>query len=204
MRKRSFFFLGLTLVLVLSWAGTKASRAGYEGPAYEVVSKSGKFEIRRYEAMVGAATDMARTSGQQRDRGFGRLFRYITGDNATEEKIAMTSPVFVETDNQANEEAMIFVMPKKTVDAGVPEPANSAVRVERMSGGHFAVLRFKGSQSKVAQKSALESLRETLREKGLRSQGEPVYAYYDPPWTPEFLRRNEVMLRLTGVPPKGG
>ena len=23
----------------------------------------------------------------------------------------------------------------------------------------------------------------------------PVYGYFDPPWTPAFLRRNEVMLR---------
>lgn len=200
--KKSFFFAGLALVVFLFWAGTKASRAGYEGPAYEVVSKSGKFEIRRYESMVGAATDMAQTSGKQRDRGFGRLFRYITGDNATEEKIAMTSPVFVETDNEANEEAMIFVMPQETVEGGVPKPANAAVRVERMSGGNFAVLRFKGSNSREAQQKALESLRESIREKGLQSRGEPVYAYYDPPWTPEFLRRNEVMLRVTGVSSK--
>ena len=23
----------------------------------------------------------------------------------------------------------------------------------------------------------------------------PIYGYFDPPWTPAFLRRNEVMLR---------
>ena len=197
-KKNSLLVVGASLAVAVTWAGTKASRAGYEGPEYDVVSKSGKFEIRRYAGMVGASTAMANRSGQ-RNNGFGRLFQYITGANETEEKIAMTSPVFVETDNQANEEAMIFVMPKKTVSGGVPKPTSQAVEVKRMSGGEFAVLRFKGSNSKEAQKGALERLRELIGEQGLRAQGEPVYAYYDPPWTPEFLRRNEVMLRVTGV-----
>jgi hypothetical protein len=31
-------------------------------------------------------------------------------------------------------------------------------------------------------------------------QGDPVFAYYDPPWTPAFLRRNEVMFRIEHGP----
>lgn len=197
-KKRSLLVAGISLAILLTWAGAKASRAGYEGPEYAVVTKAGKFEVRRYEGMVGAATSMINRSGGQRNGGFGRLFQYITGANETEEKIAMTSPVFVETDNQANEESMIFVMPRKTVSTGVPEPTSQAVSVKRMPGGDFAVLRFKGSNSREAQKAALERLRELIGENDLRPQGEPVYAYYDPPWTPEFLRRNEVMLRVTG------
>ena len=35
-----------------------------------------------------------------------------------------------------------------------------------------------------------------LHEHSLRSKGAPVLAFYDPPWTLPFLRRNEVMVEL--------
>lgn len=33
---------------------------------------------------------------------------------------------------------------------------------------------------------------------GLTTVGEPVWARYDPPWKPWFLRRNEVLLEIDG------
>jgi hypothetical protein len=39
-----------------------------------------------------------------------------------------------------------------------------------------------------------------VKAQGLKAQSKPVYGYFDPPWTPSFLRRNEVMLRIERNP----
>ncbi|MCB1093185.1 MAG: heme-binding protein, partial [Verrucomicrobiae bacterium] len=113
MKPRVLLTLGLLAFAGLLWLGVKTSRAGYEGPDYSVISKEGEVEIRRYETMTAAATPM-KIDGKEggRDSGFGRLFRFITGDNEREENIAMTSPVFIESDVAATEKVMIFVMPE--------------------------------------------------------------------------------------------
>ena len=42
---------------------------------------------------------------------------------------------------------------------------------------------------------ALGRLREWMSAERLKEVSPPVYGCFDPPWTPCFLRRNEVMLR---------
>jgi hypothetical protein len=37
-------------------------------------------------------------------------------------------------------------------------------------------------------------LREVIRDQSLIAEGPPVWARYDPPWKPWFLRRNEVLI----------
>ncbi len=200
MKKRSLLIFGALVLVGLTWAGCRTSRAGYEGPAYEVISRTDGIEIRRYADVVGVVTPTATAGPGDRNSGFGRLFRYITGENEGGQKIAMTSPVLMEVDREANEIAMIFVMPRETVEGGVPSPTRESVSVRTIPGGKFAVLRFQGHRSREAQLEALATLREGIARRGWTAQGDPVFAYYDPPWTPEFLRRNEVMLRVSGVP----
>jgi len=43
--------------------------------------------------------------------------------------------------------------------------------------------------------AALQGLKDWMKTEGLSGLPPPVFAYFDPPWTPGFLRRNEVMLR---------
>jgi hypothetical protein len=174
-------------------AACGVTRAGYESPNYTVTHMEERFEIRDYPAMVLASTDMA--EGEDRGDGFQRLFRYISGDNETDGKIAMTTPVFVGTRAGA-EASMQFVVPDDVAAAGAPRPDSAKVRLEHMEPGRYGVLRFKGSRDPQARSEALERLRERLAELGQEPAGEALFAYYDPPWTPEALRRNEVLLRL--------
>jgi hypothetical protein len=39
-------------------------------------------------------------------------------------------------------------------------------------------------------------LREAIHASGLAEIGAPVWARYDPPWKPWFLRRNEVLIEV--------
>jgi Fe-S oxidoreductase len=40
-------------------------------------------------------------------------------------------------------------------------------------------------------------LKELIRQRGLKIVGEPVFARYNPPFMPWFLRRNEVLIPVT-------
>jgi hypothetical protein len=193
-KRRMLWISGFFFLLLLIWIGAKTSRAGYESPEYQVVQSDGDFEIREYPAMTAVAAEMSDEG--TRNSGFGRLFKYISGGNEKEQKIAMTTPVLVEREDGASDSAMMFVMPKQIADAGAPKPKGETLGVRTIASGQFAVLRFSGHKSEEKQKLALEQLRKLIEEAARKSTGPPIFAFYDPPWTPEFLRRNEVLLRL--------
>jgi hypothetical protein len=48
----------------------------------------------------------------------------------------------------------------------------------------------------------LARLQGWLERERLPALAGPVFGYFDPPWTPGFLRRNEVMLRTQAETPK--
>lgn len=191
--KRWLWVGASALLLALVVGACKATRAGYEEPAHRVVRKEGKFELRDYEGFSIVSTPM-KSAGGGMDGGFGRLFRYISGDNERTQKVAMTIPVFVTP--ATNAAAMSFVVPHKIATAGAPKPTGAEVALERVEAGRFAVLRFDGSREGPDPQAAAVELADWVAAQKLRPVGEPQFAYYDPPWTPAFLRRNEVLLRV--------
>jgi hypothetical protein len=183
-------FSALAILVVL--AGCKSSRKGYESAPYQVVSRDGKFEIRGYPALTVVETPMADDSGSS----FQRLFRYISGGNADGEKIPMTTPVFMA--GGESQRSMSFVMPADRKSS--PVPNDVAVSVATIPAGRFAVFGFPGSRSAPSEAKALARLREWMEARKLATSAQPVFGYFDPPWTPPFLRRNEVMLRVNASP----
>ncbi len=181
------------LFLLLGIAFVTTSRAGYETAAYKVEKKEGAFEVRKYAPHKVASTS---TSGGSRNGGFGTLFRYISGENEDRQKIAMTTPVFMPASVDGKPQEMQFVVPADVAESGAPAPTSSNVTIKTMSGGRYAVLRFSGQLNAKLQKKKLDQLRAKLREKGLKPTGSPIFAGYDPPWTPGPFRRNEVLFRL--------
>ena len=125
---------------------------------------------------------------------FMRLFRFIGGNNAAKQKIAMTTPVFMA--GAATNTAMAFVMPADMSANQTPKPDDPNVSVREISGGQFAVLRFSGGRNAKNEAATLAKLITWIEREKLRSEGDPIYGYFDPPWTPTFFRRNEVMLRV--------
>jgi len=179
------FGIGLLL------AGCQAVRGGYESAPYKVVRSDGKFELRDYPALTVVETPMANPNGS--DGGFMRLFRFITGANEGKQKIAMTTPVFMS--GSATNLTMAFVLPAKLQTASVPKPADGALTVRELPAGRFAVLRFSGGRNAKNEAETLARLQAWLERERLPASSGSVYGYFDPPWTPAFLRRNEVMLR---------
>jgi len=190
--KITLLLLSVALLAVLLNAGCAAVRAGYESAPYQVARTDGKIELRDYPAMVVVEAPMHGANDS-----FMQLFRYISGQNAAQEKIAMTTPVFMagETTNAT----MAFVMPKKMTLARAPQPATAQLQVREIAGGRFAVLRFSGGRNAGNETAALAKLEAWLAQQALKKIGGPIFGYFDPPWTPSFLRRNEVMLRVAGT-----
>ena len=182
----------LIVAVGLVLAGCKTTRAGYESATYTVVRSSGKFEVRDYPALTVVETPMT-SGGSGADGSFNRLFRFITGGNDTKQKIAMTTPVFMS--GGGTNASMAFVMPAKLKTADVPKPKDEQLRVRELEAGRFAVLRYSGRRNADNEARSLERLRAWMKAEGLKELSPPIYGYFDPPWTPGFLRRNEVMLR---------
>lgn len=188
-------FISLLILLVaaaLVLMGCKATRAGYESAPYKVVRADGKFEVRDHPALRVVETPMT-GGGSGSDGSFNRLFRFITGGNEAQQKIAMTTPVFMSGgDSNAT---MAFVLPANLKTGQAPTPTDGAVKVRELEAGRFAVLRFSGGRNATKEAETLGRLTKWMAAEGMGVLSPPMYGYFDPPWTPAFLRRNEVMLR---------
>jgi len=171
----------IVLAIALGVGACAVTRSGYETAPYEVLHADGAFELRSYPELPLVTTRNDGANGS-----FMRLFRYISGANATQEKIAMTTPVFT-VDGQ-----MAFVLPAEKSQA--PAPSSKDVRLETRPAGRVAVHRFSGQRSADADAAALTKLRDWMTRQGLKETGKAFSASYDPPWTPGPLRRNEVLV----------
>lgn len=163
-----------------------------EIPDYKVLSQDGKFEVREYPELA-----LVRTASGDGD--FMRLFRYISGGNEADQKIAMTAPVLMK--HEGEDTGMSFIVPREVAAAKVPAPKDSTVIMDNLPAGQFAVYRYSGGRNEVNEQEALGKLRAWIAKQRLEVTGEPLFGYYDPPWIPPFMRRNEVMLRIVGTQP---
>ena len=192
------WYVAFGVIALLVVAALKTSRLGYESPAYELIQEDEKFELRRYTGFRTVTATMNDSTGM--NRGFGQLFKYITGENEKQQKIAMTVPVLMTEDSEisgasaSNSTTMSFVIPAEVADKGAPEPSGKNVSLTETGAGEFAVLRFDGFRDAGAIKIAEEKLRSWIQKQGWTVSGEKKVAYYDPPWTPGLLRRNEVLI----------
>lgn len=118
-----------------------------------------------------------------------------------DEKIAMTTPVtLIQTDDKASANAqwrMHFVMPSGYTMATLPRPNNPQVQIRRVPATTYAVIRFSGfsGAKKVNQKT--EELLAWMKQHDWQATGQAELARYNPPITPPFLRRNEVMIPVS-------
>ena len=160
-----------------------------------MIEVDGPIEIREYPDLIVATTPM-QIESQGNDGSFMRLFRYISGANRAQQKVAMTTPVFMEPELDNDEGKMGFVMPREFARQEVPIPSHADVRIEKRPQGRFAVLRFAGRMNEENRLNAEESLRQWMKTRSLTSNGDAEFAGYDPPWTPGPLRRNEVLVRI--------
>ncbi|WP_153558082.1 SOUL family heme-binding protein [Roseimaritima sediminicola] len=185
--------IGLAAIGACAWAQTE--REGYESAGYKVIESDGAIEIREYPDLMLAATD-SKSDATDRDGSFMRLFQYISGANEAEQKIAMTTPVFMEGELGQSSGSMGFVMPAEVAAQGPPDPNNDQVKLRKRKGGRFAVIRFSGRLDAELAKKQEAKLRQWMKSRELQAEPSAEAAGYDPPFTPPQQRRNEILIRV--------
>lgn len=183
-----------------------SSLMAIEEAKYRVVLADGPIEIRDYEPSIVAETVV---SGDFEDAGnsaFRRLFKYIDGNNVTQEEIAMTAPVSQERSEKIAMTspvgqqpapggwAVSFMMPASYTIETIPEPKDDSVAIREMPAYRAAAIRYSGFWSEKNYQEHLAELNAWLDANGYQRDGEPVWARYDAPFKPWFLRRNEILI----------
>lgn len=187
------------------WAGR--ARAAVEEPAYTVVLRDGAFELRDYGPLLAAETLVDGASFEAAgDIAFGRLFRYISGNNRAGAEVAMTAPVVQERGTTiamtapVRQEAsgggyrVAFIVPAAYTAATVPQPLDPAVQIRATPPRRVAALRYSGSWSEREFRQREAELRRQLARRGYVPAGEASIARYNAPFMPGPFRRNEVLI----------
>lgn len=180
-----------------------------EEPEYEVIKTVDKVEFRKYSPYVVAEVVVDATAEDAGNRAFPILAGYIFGKNKGNRKFAMTAPVTqiseptrIEMTVPATQPSVMgtvrvqFVLPKEVTMATAPEPIDPRIQLRLVTAGNWAVLRYSGSWSQANYQEHLSELKTLLEAQGVTTQGEPVLARYNAPFTPWFMRRNEIWLAL--------
>jgi hypothetical protein len=181
-----------------------------EKQAYDVVRSYGEFELRRYAPYVVAEVTVQAPFEDAGNIAFRTLLRYISGQNRSATKVAMTAPVLQQPSERIamtapvqqretaeGEFAVAFVLPSSFTLESAPVPTSPDVRLSQRPGVLAAARRYRGGWSRGAFERHREELEHAVRAAGLVPVGAATWARYDPPFMPSFLRRNEVVLEVS-------
>lgn len=192
-------------VVVLGGALAGPVMSNVERPKYETIQKMDGIEIRDYAPLIIAEVTVTGEREKAIEEGFRILADYIFGKNISSDKISMTAPV-TQTTNQKlamtapvlqqgdeNSWTIGFVMPSAYTLETIPKPIDKRIELMEIPKRRLAVIEFSGlaTDRSISKKEA--ELSAFIAERKMVALSTPVYAFYNPPWTLPFLRRNEVM-----------
>jgi hypothetical protein len=206
-RSRLYWVLaGGIAILVMAAAGPIMSHV--EQPEYTVEASEGPIEIRTYRPMIAAEVKVKGGRRTAIGEGFRLIATYIFGANKSNAKIAMTAPVQQEREQNLLMSAPLaeqsddsiwtvrFIMPKNWTIASLPVPSDSRVILVPLAAKRMVVVRFSGSADDSLIQAKTAELQKYITEQKLTPVGGAILAFYNPPWTLPFFRRNEIMFEL--------
>ncbi|MCF7990881.1 MAG: heme-binding protein [Thiohalocapsa sp.] len=166
-------------------------------PDFDVVDKGDGFELRRYAPFVVAETDVEGTFEDASTKAFPLLVGYIKGNNYGGRSVPMAAPVRQQPlGDEADGTAwrVQFVMPKEYQTSLLPKPVDERVTLRQLPAGLVAAHRYGGDWSKEDYLAHRDELRSALEAAGLKPIGNAIFARYNAPLIPWFIRRNEVLV----------
>ena len=198
--------LVFTIALVLTGISSVTVMATEEAE-FEVIASDGSFEVRDYSPQVVAEIQISKPFEDAGNEGFSKLFRYISGSNQTNDKIAMTTPVAQEQQSEKiamtspvgqrpsdNGWAVSFMLPAEYNIDTAPTPTDPAVSLRAIPERRMATIRYSGRWTEKNYLKYLEQLEDWIDSQGMTVLGDPIWARYNPPFTPPFWRRNEILI----------
>lgn len=198
------------MALALFLASLAGAASAYESPEYAVIETLEGFEVREYAPYVVVETPVAlEGESGSRNTAFRRLFGYISGNNLARREMAMTTPV-VQAEQQGETIAMTspvgegeqddgrvwmqFVLPSSMAFEDAPQPLDASLRIRQVGVERVAALRYSGSSGQRRFESMRQQIMAALDNSEWRPVGTPRSAVYNGPFTPGFMRRNEVLV----------
>lgn len=181
-----------------------------ETPKYRMLKNTGDYELRQYDPILVAQVKVQDRNGM--NNGFSQLAEFIFGGNQSQQSVKMTTPVMdqpgqsikmttpvIDQPVGVGERVITFTMPEKWTRETLPVPNNQNVQIVEWPAQTKAVLRFKilNNDNQSVRQEATDRLLAALEADGISHQGDVTFAFYNPPWTPFFLRRNEVMVTVS-------
>jgi hypothetical protein len=208
MRKKMLWFIipGLVILGATMWGPIVSN---VEQAKYTVVESHNTIEIRDYAPKIIAHTEVSGERKEAISQGFRIVADYIFGNNTSSAKVAMTAPVMqqqsekiamtapVMQEGSDNHWTVAFVMPGEYTMETLPKPNDDRVKLIESVGKRFAVIRFSGLASQSNMQEYTSELQTFIGAHNLNGISAPAYAFYNPPWTLPFLRRNEIMIEVS-------
>jgi len=179
----------------------------YEEAKYTVIMKEGNYELRQYEPNIVAETLVDGDFDKAGNKGFRRLFKYISGENQKKQSIGMTTPVSQEAGSEkiamtapvsqertGDQWRIAFMMPSEYTMDTLPQPVDPKVSLHQVPARRMAAITYSGTWSRERYENHKALLEAFIRQRKWSPLGEPVLARYNSPFTLWFLRRNEVLI----------
>jgi hypothetical protein len=194
------------VVGLVAWGSVVSNSV--EQAKYDVTASAGNIQIRDYAPHIVAEVEVLGEREASINQGFRLIADYIFGNNTASAKVAMTAPVIQQPNEKVamtapviqqgsgNEWKVQFVMPSRYNMNTLPKPNNDAVKLHEISDTRFAVIRFSDVADTESLKRQTDKLNEFIVAKKLVAISQPSFAFFNPPWTLPFLRRNEVMIQI--------
>lgn len=202
-------FSWVVLVVVLGAGNAMA----IEEAEYTVVLNEESFEVRQYESHVLAETIVDGDLEEAGNKAFSQLFNYISGNNKSQRKVEMTAPV---TQGPVSEKidmtspvgqqrkdgrwAVSFMMPSSYSLETLPVPKDPNVILRQVPARYIAAVRYSGFWSEKGYLRNLDKLNAWMEKQNLKVVGNPIWARYNAPFVPWFLRRNEILVPVESPP----
>lgn len=180
-----------------------------EQPEYKLVKTNGNIEIRDYPPMILAEVEVSGERKEAIKEGFKILADYIFGNNTSiqknditqstakevNEKISMTAPVMQQKHKDTWK--VRFIMPKMFSMETLPRPNSEMIQLIPVQSKRFAAIRFSGIASEGNIECYTNELKDYISAENLEAIGGVILAFYNPPWTLPFFRRNEIMIEIS-------
>lgn len=206
MAKRIIWLLtGIVILAAVVWGPIMSN---VEQAKYDVVENHGAIEIRDYAPMIVAEVSVQGDREAAISNGFRQIADYIFGNNMSAEKVAMTAPVIQQPGEKIAMTAPVtqqggaglwvvrFIMPSGYTLQTLPKPNNVNVILKEDAGRRFTVIRFSGRAKGNSLADHTKELEAFMQARNLQAVSKPTYAFFNPPWTLPFMRRNEVMIEI--------
>lgn len=191
--KTLIIIISILLLIVIIQIYISRSTQQTEQYIYKVIKSYDKFEIRKYDSALFSSVKLSKKGYKESSsEGFGILAGYIFGENESNEKIAMTSPVIMELGDTSK---MMFMVPKNKNLGNLPNPKNSKIVFEKQEEKIIAAIRFDGWANDEKIEKYKSILRDELVKEKINFENKFIFLGYNPPYD-VMNRRNEVVVEL--------